>query len=198
MNLSNNYFRTEDGEKLAKPIFETLFLCQIRYKDSLSVDEIKRFGVPTTGDANFDSGMHTQLIDKYFTIDQMVEYYRNNIAFYIRNHNETKDIYDIVSRYLLYWKQILENGINIGGAPIEDLVELDRFACSVYDHAVEHFTDTYIASNLFSYIGNRKMGRAAFDKVVQTQEPENKEVKKRQSLASVFSDKVFSSRGNRG
>lgn len=191
--MNAKMFTTNDIAKLGEPIWVRLFLVSLNYKHSLTTEQIRMFGMPTVGDDKIDSDMQNGLIDKYITIDTMVDYYKEGIPIYIKNHKETKDIYDIISAYLICWKQNLENGINIGGAPIEDLVALDRFASSVYDHAVEHISDDFIHSNMINYIGKRKIGRAAFEK-----EPEvvltPGQVKQRESLASLFSERVFTAR----
>lgn len=195
MSDTQNFFNSADVSKLGAPIWERLFLTSMNYKDSLSTDDIRRFGMPTVGDSTIDADMQNHLIDKYLTIDQMVEFYKQGIPIYVKIHKETKDIYDIISAYLLCWKQNLENGINIGGAPIEDLINLDRFATTVYAHAVEHFTEEFIHSNIINYIGTRKVGRAAFAKKEEVYTTATEpEVKQRESLATLFSDRVYSAR----
>lgn len=192
--MSSNFFNNDSLSKLGSPIWERLFLVSLNYKDTLSSDHIRTFGMPTVGDTSIDNDMHNQLVDRYLTIDQMVDHHKVGNQIYVKIHAETKDIYDIISAYLLCWKQNLENGINIGGAPLEDLVALDRFASAVYDHAVEHISDDYIHSNIINFIGNRKVGRAAFDKKPEEVVNPN-EVKTRESLATLFSERVFSAKG---
>lgn len=192
--MYNRFCEQSDLEKLGLPIWERLFLISVCYKDTLSTEHIKMFGMPTVGDKTIDSDMHNQMIDTYSTIDQMVEYFKKGVNVYVKIHKETKDIYDIISAYLICWKNYLDNGINIGGAPIEDLVALDRFATSVYAHAVEHISDDYVNSNLLKHIGGRKTGRAAFDKPVIAEVVPG-QVKQRESFASLFSDRVFSAKG---
>lgn len=192
MNMQNV---TNRLERLGKPIWERLYMASLRFKDSLSEDEIRQFGMPTTGNAQIDKEVHNDLVDRYITINKMVEYHKQGIPFYIRNHKETKEIYEVISSYLICWKEYLENGINIGGAPIDDLIALDRLASSVYDHAVEHFSDVFINSNLLKFIGNQKLGRAAFEKAPEPIVINGEaEVKKHDSLASLFSERVFSVR----
>jgi len=191
--MVNDFYKEGDLARLGKPIWERLFLTSMCYKDTLSVDEIRIFGMPTVGDKAIDADMHNQRVERYLTINQMVDYFKEGIPVCVRIHSETKDIYDIISNYLLCWKQQLQNGINIGGAPIDDLVALDRFACVVYDHAVEHITDDFIQSSMSKYFGNRMVGRAAFD--APAANTDNGIVKQRESMAGLFSERVFLSRG---
>lgn len=191
--MTPKIFTTNDIAKLGEPIWERLFLISMNYKQSLTTEQIRMFGLPTVGDAGIDNDIQNGYIDKYITIDKMVDYYKEGVSIHVKNHKETKDIYDIISSYLICWKQNLEDGINIGGAPIEDLVALDRFASTVYDHAVEHITDEFIHSNLINFIGNRKVGRAAFIKEEVPVLPAG-QVKQRESLATLFSERVFTAR----
>ena len=179
-------------KRLGIPLWERLYMVGIRYKDTLSLEEIKAFGMPTTGNKQYDQVIHNELVDRYITIDKMVEYHKNGISFYIRNHKETKEIYELISNYLVCWKEYLENGINIGGAPIDDLIALDRLASKIYDHAVEHFTPTFINSNLIRYMEQNKLGRSSFERPVEAIRVNGEEeVKKHDSLASLFSERVF-------
>jgi hypothetical protein len=188
-----NFFNSNDLARLGTPIWERLFLTSMVYKDTLTTEHIRQFGMPTVGDDSIDADMHNHMVDRYLTINQMVDYYKEGISVYIKIHTETKDIYDIISSYLLCWVQYLQNGINIGGAPIDDLIALDRFASSVYDHAVEHITDDFIHSHLVNTMSKHKAGRSAFDKpevLIHSDQP-----KQRESLATIFSERIFQARG---
>ena len=44
--MNTNFFNYGDLEKLGNPIWERLFLVSMNYKDSLSSEHIKRFGMP--------------------------------------------------------------------------------------------------------------------------------------------------------
>lgn len=192
MNNTNTYFVSNDLAKAGAPIWERLFLTHLNYKDTLTEDHLRKFGVFAVGDETIDADTYNHVTARYLTINDLVEYHKRGVNLSIVNHAETKDIYDIVSAYLLSWKLHLENGINIGGAPLDDLVHLDRFATAVYDHAVEHITTDFIDSNMLKYIGNRKIGRAAFEKPVEIKD--DTQVKKHNSLSTLFSERVFSAR----
>ncbi len=184
---------SSDLEKTGSLIWERLFLTSMCYKDTLSVEHIRLFGMPTVGDTTIDNDIHNQVVDRYLTINQMVDYFKKGIQVSIKIHPETEDIYNIISAYLFAWKRYLDNGINIGGAPIEDLIALDRFASSVYDHAVEHITEDYIQSSMLRYVSNNKLSRSTFEKKQVIHEGTG-EVKRRESLAESFSNKIYSAK----
>lgn len=127
-------------KELAKPIFERYYMVGIRFKDTMSIEDVKKFGVPTVGIKEHDERVMNDLCDRYMKICEMVEYYKNGIPLVVRNPKETEDIYNVINAYLRGWHDFLEGSINTGNVPIDDLVNLDRFASSVYEHAVNYFS----------------------------------------------------------
>lgn len=185
-----------------KPIWERLFGIKMRYKDTVDLNTVEIRGVPTTGDSQWDKALLNDWVYKYITIDQMVEYHRNGIAFVITDHKETKDIYEIIHAYLHAWKEHIQNGINIGNAPIDDLMALDALATSMYDHASEHIRAELTPSPLYNWM--QKQGglsrsfmsarRERLEEDKKNADDENREVKKHESLADIFSSAVISRR----
>lgn len=182
-----------------KPIWEALFMASVPFKDTMSDDYIRLFGMPTVGDPVIDRDMHNQPIYTYMTINKMVEYFRAGINVKIQKHSDTKRIYDIISRYINCWKEQLDHGINIGGAPIDDLILLDRFASVVFEHAVQHLTYEYLNSDAIRDLtGNGAwMSRNSFIKAPVIQTDEEPQYQKHQSLAELFSERIISSGGSR-
>ncbi|MDD2879680.1 MAG: hypothetical protein PHQ58_04520 [Rhodoferax sp.] len=182
-----------------KPIWEALFMASVPFKDTMSDDYVRLFGMPTVGDPVIDRDMHNQPIYTYMTINKMVEYFRAGINVKVQKHSDTKRIYDIISRYINCWKEQLEHGINIGGAPIDDLILLDRFASVVFEHAVQHLTMEYLNSDAIRDLtGNGTwMNRGSFVKAPVALDEEPAEYQKHQSLAQLFSERIISSGGSR-
>lgn len=190
---------TNPIEVTGKHIWEALFLASVQFKDSMSEDYIRLFGMPTVGDSSIDREMHTQPIYTFMTIDKMVEYFRRGIAVSIQNHSDTKRIYEIISNYINAWKHHLDRGINIGGAPIEDLILLDRFASTVFEHAVQHITPEYLKSDALKDLSGGGMwkGRDSFVPAETKSADEHVNFQKHESLAQLFSERIISSRGNK-
>lgn len=127
-------------------IWEPLFRVRVPQLQTTSAEYIRHFGTPTTGDASIDRDLANQLIDTAIPIAKMVEYFKKGIPVYIAKTSDTKIIYEYIENHLLAWKRRLEVGVNIANAPIEDLILLDRFANSVYEHAKYHFTPDVVES----------------------------------------------------
>lgn len=116
-------------------IWEPLFKCAIPQLQTTSTTYLKMFGSPTTGDPDMDKVLANQELTTYITIAKMVEYYKKGVPVKVLKYSDTKTIYEYIEHHVRSWKQRLEKGINIGGAPVEDLIAMDQFATTVYQHA---------------------------------------------------------------
>lgn len=142
MSQNRSIPSTTDG------IWDYYYLASFPDLASRSFDDIRTFGVRVSGIKAIDDDAHNRWTTTMLTIDQMVEYYRQDVPIRICNYSDTKEIYGHISKHLQAWKTQLENGINIGEAPIEDLILLDTFANTVYEHAKYEFTTDYIETAL--------------------------------------------------
>jgi hypothetical protein len=125
-------------------IFDKLWWCRVPFNQSRSVDHIKQFGTPMSGDPERDRGTANELVDRMITIERMVEYWKAGVQVYVKNRAETKNIYEAISTYLQIWKNHLENSLNVGDSPLQDLVDLDQFANVVYSHAKYQLSSTFV------------------------------------------------------
>lgn len=121
-------------------IFEYLFKCRIPNLQTMSEEYIRFFGMPTTGDPSIDQAMADQWITTMLPISKMVEYSKQGITIKIVKYDDVKVMYNYITLHLQAWKNQIGNGINVGDAPIEDLIDLDAFANLVYDQAKYQFT----------------------------------------------------------
>lgn len=132
-------------------IFNELFHCRVQRIQTLSLDEMKEYGTPTSGLPEFDEQMRNERIDRMLTISQMMEYYEQGVTVGVVADKDTKRIYDFITDHLLAWRHHLQTELNTritSAAPLEDLVKLDQFANVVYKHAKYHFTQEYVDSLL--------------------------------------------------
>jgi hypothetical protein len=187
-----------DIKTLGKPLFERLYMVGIRYKDTRSIEEIRHFGMPTVGVASIDAQMHNDMIDTYITINKMVEYFEQGISFFVRNPAETEEIYQVIHAYLLAWKQMLGESVNAGNVPVQDLVNLDRLAAKIYDHAVEHFpaNEPWVSSAMQDLLksGTGRDGLSSGKKPPPVQVIKPEDLKKHDSLSELFSKATYNRR----
>ena len=135
-------------------IFNKLYMCMVKNIDSMSVDYIRIFGHPASGDGLTDKETANELITRMLSIEQMAEYYKNGVTVQVVNVKDTKDIYERISNHLLAWKEIMRTSFNNRAAPIEDLLLLDKLASTVYAYAAPLLTTTDVQSMLARRTGN--------------------------------------------
>ena len=97
-------------------------------------------------DRHVDRALSNQWFTRYMTINAMVDLWREGSHVKILSEADIKDIYESVAAHLEGWRYQLERGINIGGAPLDDLIAMDDFANAVYKHARHHLTQDIVDS----------------------------------------------------
>ena len=124
----------------AAPLWDELFTVRIPQLQMTTTHDIEKFGTYTTGDRGIDKAMSNQWRTTMLPISKMVEFYQEGCQIKIVYEADVKKIYEFISDHLNAWKDMLTNGINVGNAPVEDLIAMDAFANAVYEHAKYQFT----------------------------------------------------------
>lgn len=139
MGLSR-YGKMEDT---AEALFTKRFLCKYPLVQSMDVDEIKEYGIYSTGDKRLDKMVIPSMTTEgMITIDRMVELYRQSCPIYICKREDTKTVYELIQKHLGAWLNHLERGINVQNAPIEDLILLDEFAETLFAYVRHEYAKT--------------------------------------------------------
>lgn len=115
-------------------IFHKLYSVKVRNVESLSIDYIKTYGLPYTGNKKIDSDYANQIVEKYVTIVQLVEWHENGVAMAFPNIEEVIEMYEVIRQHLKDFKQFVNNSIHVNTVPIDDLQKLSNFASSIYRH----------------------------------------------------------------
>lgn len=124
-----------------KEMWEEYFMVRILYLQSLSRKHIEAYGVRISGIEEIDRYQSQREIVTQMTIDQMFEKHREGATIRVLNYDDTARIYNIINQHLIAWAEYLSRGVNVGNAPLKDLIELDAFANIVYDKARCVFTE---------------------------------------------------------
>lgn len=130
------------------PIFQELYLVRIPVLQMRSVEDIKEFGVPISGDERTDRMISDEVRQVMLPISKLVELFKQGCRIGVVNGPDTKRMYEAISVYLEIWKNRMINRLNTVNIPTEDLIDLDRFAHSVYERAKWHFTDEFISVHM--------------------------------------------------
>lgn len=186
----------------ASPLWGWLFKVRIHYFKSRSVEDIRRHGVASTGVQEVDDDIQNHYQTTMITIPQMVDYFRNNVPMFVPDKADTKIIYEMISKHIHLWTDHLRKGINIGDAPIEDLIDMDTFASAVYEHAKYAFSKERLDSlfiqgmssgtslNGSNFFNHMRMGNPNNPNRMYAQEAVNAPPEDRASLAQYFRDKL--------
>ncbi len=116
-------------------IWEYLYKIRVRWIDTTSTHYLKEIGMPSSGDKRIDQEQANQWIVTYQPIAKMVDLHRVGSPIKIIDPSDPKRIYEAVTEHLNAWKHQLTYGLNIGNAPIDDLIAMDRFANDIYPFA---------------------------------------------------------------
>lgn len=127
-------------------IWDYYFLVRIPFLQSTSEDYLRVHGMPMTGSKHIDMEVANSWITSMMSIASMVDHFKAGTPVSVIKQSDTKIIYDNITRHLENWKHKLQYGVNIGEAPIEDLIAMDQFANSVYEYAKYQFTPETISS----------------------------------------------------
>lgn len=173
---------------LVEIIFERKYEIRIKVIDNLSVEEISHYGRYTTGDKAYDNALLEELITRWMSINEMLEYYKRGKPFRVVNIRDTEEIYATVHQYLLCWENRLKNSVNIGNAPIEDLIDLDSFAGKIHGYACETMKVQRTQSSLMNYFNSVGLGRSNTHEQVHE---DKTALKSHNSLAEIFSEAIM-------
>ena len=188
-------------EDTTKDIWDRSFRCLVSQKQTTSETYYELFGQRSTGSKKHDKSIPDQYVDTYVSIAKMVEYFQQGVTIHIHNYDDCETIYHIIERHLRRWKNQFAYGINIGDAPIQDLIAMDEFAMKIYDKAKYLIKDDIVNSLAVQQMtGLSSLSRSSFMKSLQTyqektnptrsQEVEEKKYPERDSLSPVFKSNI--------
>lgn len=146
--MSFNDLEVIDTHYTQKRLNEELFLARVPYIQSRHPEDIKKFGVRVSGIKSRDSQIKNEWITTMLNVATMVKYYTEFVPLAIVKESDTKLIYDLITEHILAWRKKLERGINIGDSPIKELIEMDKFANTIYAHAKYQFNSDEVTSLL--------------------------------------------------
>lgn len=108
----------------------------------LYTEEYMRINGQVISDPTYDARLPREMIGGLFTIAQLATLMEEGAQIRIDDPEDTKRIYDIVSRHLEDWSDMLTKGsaFDLKRAPTEDLMQLSRLADTLYGYASRYFT----------------------------------------------------------
>lgn len=138
--------KTEAHIDTTSKLWDYYYQVRVPYLQSRTIDDVRRHGVNVSGIAEIDKDIPNQWMTTMMTVAQMADYFKEGVPIRVIKQSDVKEIYDNISNHIHAWKSRLERGINIGDAPVDDLILLDQFANTVYEHAKYQFTADMVNS----------------------------------------------------
>lgn len=136
------------------PLWFVKYHVRVPHIQMLSIAEIED-GLPTSGDEHHDHASRWEPRHLLLPVHRLAELWGSGANIHFVNSKDTLQIYNDVSSHLVAWKNHIQNEVNYGEVPADDLLLLDQFANSIYEHAKFHFDDGFTAN----YFGNKMASR---------------------------------------
>jgi hypothetical protein len=151
----------ENQRTTAWYLFEEKFLCKVPQLATRTIEDIKQFGVFTTGDKVIDRELAKEWTLKYLSIAKMEEIFNNGHNIKVVNFADTKKIYELISAHLITWRDFFGRMENSGvdAQTLDELVRLDKFAAAVYEPAKHLFTEEIAMSLFGQYQSKQRLGK---------------------------------------
>lgn len=133
-----------------RKLFKDLYKVSMRQKDVQTIEEQRVYGTISSGHKGLDEMMQNSYITRYLTINDMIELYREGISFRLTEGFDSKKIYEAVSEHTGRWREALQYTMNMGKAPVEDLILMEDFISTIYERAKFEYVskDKHIHSNM--------------------------------------------------
>lgn len=165
---------TDTEEVVRKLLTDHYFKVKIPYVRTRSEQDIRSWGVPVSGIKSIDNNIHNSLTETFLPIYKLLEFFKQHVPIRVVIYSDTKIMYDYITRFIVYWKNKLETSLSVGLVPVDELIELDRFANVVYDQAKYQFTTDIANGYLNRMLGDKS--NDIFGEVPNNYTPKNKKI----------------------
>lgn len=140
-------------------LWEDLYRVRVPQLALRTEDDMRFFGTRITGDAGIDREMANQLIDIMIPIAKMVEHHSNGVTVRVVFESDVKKIYDAIQAHIEAWGKNIQNNYNIGNVPVQDLINMNAFADTIFGHAKVHYMNNDSGSDFFRYLDTMSHAR---------------------------------------
>ena len=186
-------------------IWDWYFKVSVPYMQTRSVEDIRQFGARLSDVPEVDKDINNQFMTTMKTIAQMIDLYKEGVTIRVIDPNDITTIYECVSKHIYAWREQINTKVNIGDAPLQDLILMDEFAHSIYPNAKYDFTIDPITSittdalNAVTPINANNLFAKPLSHLNKPTDTirinqDDAEVMERDSLGSFFKDKLTNNR----
>jgi len=135
--VNMNRYENVPIPKMAEDLFKTrIFECDVVDIDIISRDYIEQFGMPTSGDAEYDRQMANLKTTRFFTAVVLCQHFLNGARISMKSE-PAAELYVLIQSYLKAWKEYMTDPYNFNKqpAPVKDLESLNKLAKAIYPYA---------------------------------------------------------------
>lgn len=127
----------ESQRNTAWYLFYKLFQVRVNPTKIRSVEEIKQFGTPTTGNEDYDRELAKAEEIVMLSVAQMEDIYHQGYPVKIVKYEDTKAIYEIIDKHLIAMRNLMNQSENFTNDPktLDELIRLDQFSQAMFTHA---------------------------------------------------------------
>lgn len=122
-------------------IFNWPFSCQVKSSDNFDHNYYNTVGYLTTKNSDWSESAREAYMDKYMTIDEMVEYTREGKTFVIEKPHHACIVYELIKQHMLDWKWAVENSPHMPSPPMEDFRVMDELLVVTWRIAKNYITE---------------------------------------------------------
>ena len=181
-------------------IFKKIYKCRVPVHTTRSEGDLRTFGTVYTGNEHIDRHAIEQKVLVMWPIYKMAKNFSEGFDVAVPSESDALEIYQNIQKHLLAWKERLSFGLNIGGAPLDDLIVLDKFASSMFqqvryllppDSVDSQFLlglGGLVKSNPFAALRDKKQKNALTDEETVTINETKDNFPVRESLEDTFKD----------
>lgn len=181
-------------------LFNRRFMCRVPPLALRTIDDIKMFGTPTTGNPILDKEMEQEWALRMLNIAEMEDCFHRGYNVRLVKYSDSKTIYELIIDHLVEWRNFFDVATNnrVPDETIDELIRLDKFATAVYVPARHLFTEETASSVFGRYRQARKaaslLSRGMFAKQAEKdaeneigEDGKKKGKPDRTSMAGIFS-----------
>ena len=115
-------------------IFHDLYPVRMKYIDTFSIEDINRFGYPTTGDKKEDEQNLNTIVLCQIPITKMIHHYFEETPFVIDSSVNIEEMVELLADHLAKWRNYAQySSITMRDIPFEDLILMGTFATALFD-----------------------------------------------------------------
>lgn len=186
--------KTTDTSRL---IFDYRFQVRVPHQETRSMEELRIKGTRLSDLDEINKSVSKEMRICYLSISQMVDYYKESVPIAFLRQTDTEVVYKFIAAHIEAWKDNMLKSINIGSAPLDDLIQLDDFASSVYKYARHHMRDKGFLELMSVRLGGQLVHQNSLfrnydpvaDKITEPEAAKKKVLPTHESQADFFKNK---------